>query len=1441
MSLDEDSGMKGAYSSFLTKRTSSPSKESSSSYSIHPLHSLKAKKARENLQKKLTGLNSSSVIPPPLLASTRSLPSKTQMKMNASIKPKVVVHPFSAAVRQHPNLVEYQKINLAEKGITDSHSQITTLFLSGNDIKDLGGLIQFPKLKVLSLAHNQIPDVEQLERLRDHCHHIVALNLEGNPITMDTNYRSHALVLFPKLKLLDNKVSSRITAARAHGADQDVTASEKKTAEAIVKKEETLLNLMYNNECLIQKLQKGVERFELYRNSNHRGRDGELDGDEDSFRLSEMEASMREDWKYTALTDVKEYIKTQSEKKVIMDDIKKRIRMAHDNRMSSRSLTGNRASRTPGSIEAWDAAFSEVILLQQDAIATLLHEVETIRRNAEEDTRDADREQEGQRIEREKLIRDFTRNIKDLLHSVGANSSQISDREKRIHQLQDQIRMIHSPVKTQHRRGIDTTGRTEEMNRMKSSLSHQGDTHSPKSMSGRSRTPPLGRKLMMDDIEEQVQLLERELEEKSQQNRQLQEHLELFQRQNEENANKAESEILQIHDQFNEEKRQLLDKIKRLESENSRRGNTNEKKLRDMEERHSEELDKLRSDVEDVHAENQVLREELSSNQKDKATIESLRHELEEADREIQDVREELSSSQRQVEKLKRKLEDAVEETEKAHQDAMTPIKKLSEQKSRRKMAENQTSELKDQLSSLKDQLREAKDSLRRSEEEKRSQDEKIKNTEEKLRELNDAKSQIEFLKKQMSEIKSKDTVEVLESGQVTLELERTRLKLEEMKKMLAKKENELIECKMQLEENKEQLSEIDAVRTKMRDYEEKMSDYYDKLIDENHSLQLEIEDARRQLVNTTSAVEKSRGKFEGSEPPRKMEERDKWRQKNRLEVIASRLQEKTNGRRMRKCLMEWREAIVQQKNDRWDNEYEMRKRRRDRIMRKIMLTWYKYSQAEKKRKLKEHMQTWMEKVEYKRMAARDYELAQRRDVDNTKRRAFKRWKKREEEGKRMEIERLKEDIRAREEEMKAQREKEEVAKMAESNREKNRKLEERMSSEKKRENIGQLLTRRRTKEETRYYFTRWRQTLTSCRTLSHVSQLEEELDKEREDRHKLDRHNNSYKRKNEDLKRNLEEKTEELMRLAEILDERREEKRREKERHQMELQKLMEQSSERTEKLMREKEDHLAATRRNYHSELQKQQSLIQSIQIDAREKQKIIDEYERKNNEQQMKAQTTHDETLRLRELMSGSEERHKMLMESKERENGKIKERLMKAEQSLMETRRHLDETRTNAREYIQTLEDKDEMVGQLAHEVKLMNEREQRRTEDFIRDIGSLRSSSSSVRDVMPKDQLPREMKEFRENREARDRETREEIESLFKDLRESKEGVLLDSRDGNKRPIPSHSNGNGMIEIETNGLKRREPTASDRTQPSRGIYQEIEVLQSKIMAKLQQSK
>lgn len=131
---------------------------------------------------------------------------------------------LSAYIEKYPACFSAGKVNVIEKGIEDidvlpsQYRGISTLFLSNNRISDLAGVTQFPRLRSLSLAYNDIVDISQLEYLSA-LPDLRTLRLDGNGIARQSDYRLRVIAACASLQSLDG---------------QDVTESERNEAANLV-------------------------------------------------------------------------------------------------------------------------------------------------------------------------------------------------------------------------------------------------------------------------------------------------------------------------------------------------------------------------------------------------------------------------------------------------------------------------------------------------------------------------------------------------------------------------------------------------------------------------------------------------------------------------------------------------------------------------------------------------------------------------------------------------------------------------------------------------------------------------------------------------------------------------------------------------------------------------------------------------------------------------------------------------------------------------------------------------------------------------------------------------------------------------------------------------------------------------------------------------------
>ncbi|EFO60953.1 U2 small nuclear ribonucleoprotein A', putative [Giardia lamblia P15] len=117
---------------------------------------------------------------------------------------------LSTYVEKYPTCFSAGKINIIEKGIEEidvlpsQYRGISTLFLSNNRISDLAGVTQFPRLRSLSLAYNDIVDISQLEYLSA-LPNLRTLRLDGNGIARQNDYRIRVIAACTSLHSLDGQ------------------------------------------------------------------------------------------------------------------------------------------------------------------------------------------------------------------------------------------------------------------------------------------------------------------------------------------------------------------------------------------------------------------------------------------------------------------------------------------------------------------------------------------------------------------------------------------------------------------------------------------------------------------------------------------------------------------------------------------------------------------------------------------------------------------------------------------------------------------------------------------------------------------------------------------------------------------------------------------------------------------------------------------------------------------------------------------------------------------------------------------------------------------------------------------------------------------------------------------------------------------------------------
>jgi hypothetical protein len=122
------------------------------------------------------------------------------------------------------------------------------LDLSHNDIAALGGLLSFPRLKVLFLAYNQVTALEELMCLGD-LQILETVDLQGNPVTRYFSYRDTVVLNCQRLRMLD---------------EIEVSPDEVMIAQQITEQRERYIGAIISNEETIAKLEHIQKRLKLH-------------------------------------------------------------------------------------------------------------------------------------------------------------------------------------------------------------------------------------------------------------------------------------------------------------------------------------------------------------------------------------------------------------------------------------------------------------------------------------------------------------------------------------------------------------------------------------------------------------------------------------------------------------------------------------------------------------------------------------------------------------------------------------------------------------------------------------------------------------------------------------------------------------------------------------------------------------------------------------------------------------------------------------------------------------------------------------------------------------------------------------------------------------------------------------------------------------------------
>ncbi|KAL4442948.1 hypothetical protein ABPG77_008439 [Micractinium sp. CCAP 211/92] len=353
----------------------------------------------------------------------------------------------SAALSTHlahqPGSSDGRKIAAVDKNIEmidkvpDSYASTKKLYLSKNSLRSLAGVEQFRELRALSVADNLLADFDCLAPLASAGIALEAASFEGNPMADLPNYRAQVIHrLGPTLAVLDNR---------------PVSAEERAAASGAVAHEATLLALMLSNACLVHKLGRAVQLVRLHCElqcavlSGRYGRGGATaagGADAGVACGGRGVGRMLQQWDYEGSLG-------QQERDAICLAIRREVGRRH-----RKLAAAGRKAEDSGKL--WQQALAQVMLLQQETIASLMGLLETARADAAASLAPLTRppspvkraallsEAEAQgrvRQEREALIQE----LRDACLCL-AEAGQDSDAPSHAAQLEARVRELHAAL-----------------------------------------------------------------------------------------------------------------------------------------------------------------------------------------------------------------------------------------------------------------------------------------------------------------------------------------------------------------------------------------------------------------------------------------------------------------------------------------------------------------------------------------------------------------------------------------------------------------------------------------------------------------------------------------------------------------------------------------------------------------------------------------------------------------------------------------------------------------------------------------------------------------------------------------------------------------------------------------------------------------------------------
>lgn len=278
---------------------------------------------------------------------------------------------WDAAVRRRETQCSGQRGPSAGPRPPTVCASVTALYLSQNNLRSLEGIEQFAAVRLLSVGGNLIASDKEVARLNELAQ-LRNLNLMGNPLCDQPNYRLRVVAALKKLQVLDNT---------------DITKKEREAAPTVAAQDDALRTMATQNHFDIQKVQRIAKLIALHKEFYGRVMAGVASGRFDRVPSPNGVACnvklLLRLWRYedTLSEQEQEALKVQ----MLTIIIRTHAKLAENPKVKAKeyllklangsSPRGQRLDGASNDIKqrcaSWEEAYANVIALQQKTIANL--------------------------------------------------------------------------------------------------------------------------------------------------------------------------------------------------------------------------------------------------------------------------------------------------------------------------------------------------------------------------------------------------------------------------------------------------------------------------------------------------------------------------------------------------------------------------------------------------------------------------------------------------------------------------------------------------------------------------------------------------------------------------------------------------------------------------------------------------------------------------------------------------------------------------------------------------------------------------------------------------------------------------------------------------------------------------------------------------------------